>query len=184
MEKTWLIQKGQWLEEKDNTEKGLLKYLKLLFMGAEDFDVRVDPKDGKTKNAYIVAMKTIAIDRKDYDFFEMKNLKDYKDRTLKIFCKKSDYEEVVANIKKMTKDKLELKRPCGLSDYLERVHKKEDEFAFNRATFWWDIVNGYMFFFAEDKEDIIRNAIEEETEWLMLNTETNKLFIDKVFKSC
>lgn len=49
MEKTWLIQKGQWLEEEDNTEKGLLKYLKLLFMGAKDFDVMVDPEDGKTK---------------------------------------------------------------------------------------------------------------------------------------
>lgn len=125
MDRSWLIQRSsfRYLPERI----GIDKIISMDYMGSAEFE-------NWGSNPHKASLDRI---RENLDEYSYNNLSVLGNRQIIVFCKKSDYPEVVNRIFGLSKGEMKLKEYCDLSNW---VKGEED-----RSDHWWDIDNDFMF---------------------------------------
>jgi len=121
MNTPYLIQQAEIYDDPET--KGLDSILDFDYMGSAEFE-------------YGALAKSLKEIRKDIEEYVFSNV-EIETKSISVFCKKADLDEIVSSIRKLAKNEIHLKEWIDFSDWLN--YKKV------RNKFWWDIGNNFMF---------------------------------------
>jgi hypothetical protein len=132
MKKTYLLQRGRFLDRRD-LKKGIDSIISLDYMGSAEFEWGAIPKSlGRIR-------ETI----NEYTYLDVP----MRDKVITVFCKDSQKSEMRKTLEELAENKIRLKEHSNFHTYINPMDKEDQErFGGHDTDFWWDIENDFMFF--------------------------------------
>jgi len=152
----WLIQTGKFRNIQKDDITGLDSLISWNYMGSAEFEFGALPE----------SLHRIVAQYKQYEFVEIKGIKNKNNDTLRLYCKIEDKASAILAAKHLSKNDYGYKEFCGLHSYLTRNGNNE----FVTGNFWWDIENDFFIVFGDDKQNMTEIALNKLKEkWLKEN---------------
>lgn len=162
-----LIQTGVWRKEKNENELCIEKYIELTYMGAIEYEVKLD-KENNYRNPLYLSIERMFLNKENYDFYQLPKRKDAYGNKLYIYCKKDIMEELKPYVRNLLDGKIRTKNGPRIQYTKASI---EDIEKYRMANFWWDIENDFFIFYGEDKfekiNDSFNSFFEENKEKLL-----------------
>lgn len=151
--KSYLIQRCNVnLYNQDGTKNNFNDINDLLnydYMGSAEFEFGALPK----------SYKRIRFNFNKYKVFNT-GLKNYNGVPCYVLCKENIKDEVIDNIKELAKGEQRLKEYITFEHH---ITKSKSSWSKPKENFWWDIGHDFMFWFGQDKNDVITEIIKNDS---------------------
>lgn len=125
MDRVWLVQRSDFRNLPEKT--GIDQIIGMDYMGSSEFE-------NWGSNPHKASLDRIRENINEYYCVDVSIIGN---KTLTVFCKKSDYSDVVNVIYELAKGEMRLKEYCDLSNWVKGEKDGSDH--------WWDIGNDFMF---------------------------------------
>lgn len=149
----WLIQRGLFRKEIPEEITGVDSIINWAYMGSAEFEFGELPKSLK---------RIIIAGYGQYEFVEIKNIKDKEGNTARVYCKSSEIEDAKFAVKHLSKNDYGYKECANMASYIKNGYDGK----YMTADFWWDIKNDFFVLFGDEKQALLEKAITAlETKW-------------------
>lgn len=153
---SFLIQEGYFKNISAQNVTGIDSIIEWRYMGSSEFEWGALPE----------SLHRIVNDIANYSFYNVESVKDISGNCMKIFSKKQNQQDYVAEAISVSKEPYGYQEYCHLKDYVTNAtYPNGTTYCADicNPNFWWDIRNDYFIFFGDDHQEALQTALHNLT---------------------
>lgn len=158
MDRTYLVQAGNFLDIKDEDITGFDSLIECKYMGASEFEMQFDPISHELKNPLNLSLKRVVKNLDDY-VLKRGRQKDFNGDFVMVFAKKEDIDEALKRTTLLINNKIDCKSFINIKSYMQNKNPN-----YNYANFWWDIKNDFFILFGDRNAKRLQIALNKNKE--------------------